>query len=842
MTTRDPITRLNAALEGRYRIESELGKGGMATVYLAEDLKHKRKVAVKVLLPELAAVLGAERFVQEITTTANLQHPHILPLFDSGEADGFLYYVMPFIEGETLREKLDRETQLGIEEAVGIASNIADALDSAHKQGVIHRDIKPANILLHNGRPMVADFGIALAVSAAGGGRMTETGLSLGTPHYMSPEQATAEKDLTPRSDIYSLGSVLYEMLTGQPPHAGGSAQQIIMKIVTDEARPVTELRKSVPPHVAAATATALEKLAADRFETAAKFAEALANPTFMGQTMHVGVAGASSGIPPSRVTAGVGALAAVAIAAALWGWLRPLPEGPRPVSRYSIDLPEGEELGRALMGSRIAVSPDGSRLVYRGSAAGGASDREGQGSRLLLRDRDRLHATPIPGTEGGALPFFSPDGTKIGFLNESSWRAVSLAGGSATTIGEVGSSGTGASWGYDGHIYFGGNLPGLVGLVRVLEGGGPHEPVTQIDTTRGEDSHHWPEPLPGGRGVLFTAARAGIMSFHQWDIAVVDFETGRHTVLVQGARARYAAGHLVYVTGDGTLMAVPFDETTLELTGDAMLLGEGLELGFMGSADLAISETGTLLYTTGDLYRGNASEVVWVTRDGTVEAVDPTWTGDFRQPVLSPDGTQLAVSRRTNEVTEIWIKELDRGLDRRLTFAGTAFYPSWTHDGQSLAYVVCCGKGLDFYRRRADGSGQAELLMPDEGDQWEITHSPGGEWLVYGVYGAGNPSTDLYGLRVGDSVPVPLVVTDFDEEAPAVSPDGRWLAYVSGLSGTDEVYVVPFPNTDGGRWMVSANGGQGPVWARSGRELFYVSGGGRDGCGAPTRGDVRDP
>ncbi len=258
----------------------------MATVYLAEDLKHKRKVAVKVLRPELAAVLGAERFVQEITTTANLQHPHILPLHDSGDVDGFLYYVMPFIDGETLRDKLNRETQLGIDEAVKITTEVADALHYAHGAGVIHRDIKPENILIHNGRPMVADFGIALAVSAAAGGRMTETGLSLGTPHYMSPEQATAEKDLTNRSDIYSLGSVLYEMLTGEPPHTGGSAQAIIMKIVTEPVDPVTKIRKSVPPHVAAATAKSLEKLAADRFESAAKFAEALTTGMVRVQTL----------------------------------------------------------------------------------------------------------------------------------------------------------------------------------------------------------------------------------------------------------------------------------------------------------------------------------------------------------------------------------------------------------------------------------------------------------------------------------------------------------------------------------------------------------------------------
>ena len=276
-----PPERLTTALADRYRIERELGQGGMATVFLAQDLKHDRRVALKVLKPELAAVLGAERFVVEIKTTASLQHPHILPLFDSGTADGFLYYVMPYVEGETLRDKLNRETQLGIDEAVKIATEVADALDYAHRHGVIHRDIKPENILLHDGRPMVADFGIALAVSAAAGGRMTETGLSLGTPHYMSPEQATAEKEITARSDVYSLGSVLYEMLTGTPPHTGASAQQIIMKIVTEEAPPVTTLRKSVPANVADAVVQALEKLPADRFTTAADFGQALRDPHF---------------------------------------------------------------------------------------------------------------------------------------------------------------------------------------------------------------------------------------------------------------------------------------------------------------------------------------------------------------------------------------------------------------------------------------------------------------------------------------------------------------------------------------------------------------------------------
>src|SRR3954466_8955385 len=271
----EPRIRLAAALADRYRIERELGQGGMATVYLAQDLRHHRQVAIKLMRPELSAVIGAERFLSEIRTTANLQHPHILPLFDSGEVDGVLYYAMPFVEGESLRDRLSREKQLPVPDAVRIATEVAAALDYAHRHGVIHRDIKPENILLHDGSALVADFGIALAVSGAGN-RMTETGMSLGTPHYMSPEQAMGEREITARSDVYALGCVTYEMLTGDPPFIGSTAQAIIAKVMTDKPASIRRLRERVPEEVDEAVLTALEKLPADRFATAAEFAAAL--------------------------------------------------------------------------------------------------------------------------------------------------------------------------------------------------------------------------------------------------------------------------------------------------------------------------------------------------------------------------------------------------------------------------------------------------------------------------------------------------------------------------------------------------------------------------------------
>ena len=249
-----PITRLNAALGGRYRVKRELGEGGMPYwFYLAHDERYNRNVALKVLKAELAALVGAKRFLAEIETTAKLTHPHSLPLHDSGEADGFLYFVTPYIEGDTLRDKIDREKQLSIEEALKITSDIAEALDHAHRHGVVHRDIKPANVLLTDGRPLIADFEIALAVAQAGGGRVTETGHSVGTPHYMSPEQATGDRDVDPRTDIYALGSVLYEMLTGDPPYGGSTAQAVLAKILTDPLPAPTKVRVSIPPNVDAA-------------------------------------------------------------------------------------------------------------------------------------------------------------------------------------------------------------------------------------------------------------------------------------------------------------------------------------------------------------------------------------------------------------------------------------------------------------------------------------------------------------------------------------------------------------------------------------------------------------
>ncbi|MGI9627720.1 MAG: protein kinase domain-containing protein, partial [Longimicrobiales bacterium] len=434
----DLVARLNEALDGRYRIERELGQGGMATVYLADDLRHERKVALKVLKPELAAVVGGERFLAEIKTTANLQHPHILPLFDSGEADGFLFYVMPYVEGESLRERLEREKQLPVDEAVAIAKKVAGALHAAHGRGVIHRDIKPANILLAGGEPVVADFGIALAVQEAGGGRLTDTGLSVGTPYYMSPEQATADRAPNAASDVYSLGCVLYETLVGEPPYAGSSAQAVLGKIIAGEAPRAKDGRPAVPANVDAVVQKALEKLPADRFPTTEQFASALADRSFRaGPYAH----GASNEHRRRSIGLAWPTLAAALGVLALFGWLRPGPTPAGPVS-FDFHMPDGYAMVDGLV-PVLAVSPDGRTLAYR------------NGNRVYVRELEDFQGRPLAGTEGVWHAFFSPDGETLGLLDGSSFKQVPAGGGPVVDLLGEQTEPEGGHWGEDGRIVY---------------------------------------------------------------------------------------------------------------------------------------------------------------------------------------------------------------------------------------------------------------------------------------------------------------------------------------------------------------------------------------------------
>src|SRR6478735_6883697 len=584
--------RLKTALADRYRIERELGQGGMATVYLAADIKHDRKVALKVLKPELAAVIGAERFVVEIKTTAALQHPHILPLFDSGNSDGFLYYVMPYIEGETLRAKLDRETQFGVDEAVKLTSAVADALDYAHRHGVIHRDIKPENILLHDGRPMVADFGIALALSAAAGGRMTETGMSLGTPHYMSPEQATADKEITGRSDIYSLASMLYEMLTGNPPHTGATAQQIIMKIIAEPVAPVTQYRKSVPPNVADAVAQALEKLPADRFATAAEFALALRDVSYHGTgtgprgTTRLPVPRLAAAGRDWRLWAGAAALVIIAAAAGRWSGKSGRPHAL--VARFTLEVDSTRWVTR-LPVNALALSPDGQTIVYVGSGANGGQ------TQLYTRRLDESVSRPVPGTEGATIPVFSPGGGALSYVGPGGIFVldVPLTGGASSPVvnGKAQALST-TLWADDRTLL---NSDPSGGITRTTLDG-RSESVAVPDRSAGEQNLFLEAILPGGKTVLVIPSKGlGIIGA----VVAIDVRTGARTQVLDGPvnGVWYADGCLIWGELTGTLRAAPFDVAHLRLSGTAITVAEGVQQQIGGGPQAAVSPTGSLVY-----------------------------------------------------------------------------------------------------------------------------------------------------------------------------------------------------------------------------------------------------
>ena len=804
--------RLTTALADRYRIERELGQGGMATVYLAEDLKHKRRVAVKVLKPELAAVLGAERFVQEITTTAALQHPHILPLFDSGSADGFLYYVMPFIDGETLRSKLDRETQLGIDEAVRIATNVADALDYAHRHGVIHRDIKPENILLHDGRPMVADFGIALAVSAAAGGRMTETGLSLGTPHYMSPEQATAEKEITARSDVYSLGSVLFEMLTGNPPHVGASAQQVIMKIVTEEAAPVTKLRKSIPPNVAAAVAKALEKLPADRFDSAKAFAEALGNPAYTRPIGGSTVAAAGPAATWWRRVALVAGSALLACAAlAMWALGRSV-NPPTTVRHWNLVLPDSAPLdyfAPSFYGEgqpALTIARGGDRIAFVA--------RRGGTTVLYYRRLDDDASHVLAGTEGASQPFFSPDGEWVGFFAGGELKKVSVAGGSPVVITRVGAA-RGAVWATDGHILFADR--DARSLLSVPASGG----TTSDRLSAPQDRLYWPSLLPGEEWVVGSSDSRRLVL---WSLkngrglvlgagGLVPVESSDTASLLTGTYPRYvASGHLVYLVGN-TLMALPFDPKRLRVMGPPAPVMQAVRReGWDGGGQYDVAADGTLLFAAGA--DAAKSVPVWVEHSGRIADSLPVPPGDYFNIYASGDGRRVALSsyQPTGEKT-LSILDVDRGIFQELRLGGSVRFGAWWPGGK--AAVITLQPGSDrgsVWRIPMDGSGSRDSLF---GQGWVITDV--------------RRDSSYFGIRrYGDSVGSYLMSRDgkkrdflgLGSSWTVFSPDGRWLAWV-GPEGL-KVAAVPFT---GEVQTVAPGSADEPEWSPRGDELYYRDG-----------------
>jgi serine/threonine-protein kinase len=796
---------LRSALERTYLIERELGAGGMATVYLARDLRHDRLVALKVLRPELAAVVGADRFLAEVRTTANLQHPHILGLIDSGQAEGTVFYVMPYVTGESLRDRLTREKQLPVDDALRITTEVAHALDYAHRQGVIHRDVKPENILLQDGQAMVADFGIALAATQAVGGRMTETGISLGTPQYMSPEQALGERDLTPRSDQYALACVLYELLAGEPPFTGPTVQAIVARVMTAEPDVIASRRTATPPAVTAALTRALQKVPADRFKSCGEFAEALRAT----HASHDGpLAGATSAPRHRALIPSFGKVAAGAGLLALGALGSPLLRGksdPGNVVRFEISLPADLRLAPIANGRFFDISPDGQTLVFA-AVAGDSQAGSVRPMGLYTRALGTLEPRVLV-TGEARFPSFSRNGQALAYFAGTSLMRIGMDGGTATRLGDVKQFVRGISWGATG-VVVGATTGGL--LFFPNDGG---EPRAITSATR--DSLVWhmhPLVLPDEQHIVF-AVRRGT----DFQLAITSLSDSTVTVLEAGAFPLATLGNMVlFASEDGVILAGELDAKRRTM-GRPVSTGIAVDVDPDRNAAAAYSAAGTLVYTVG----GQLAVPYVVAASGTERRV-PVEPQAFNTARFSPDGTQIAFDVMGPTGAVVWVLNRRSGAMGRLTVEERGgVFPEWSKDGRRLLYNHI--PTSEVWSRVADGSEAASLVRRAPFDFVESSLSPDGKWLAYRTAATVRRMRDVVALPVDSTGPgeMQIEVGPFNEYGPRFSPNGKWIAYSSNESGRQEVYVRPFPGP-GPRDQITGAGGAWPIWGGSERTLYF--------------------
>jgi serine/threonine-protein kinase len=829
---------------GPYEITGALGAGGMGEVYRARDTRLKREVALKILPSAVAADADRlARFQREAEVLASLNHPNIAAIYglEEGPAEGGPHnsvgagfsrpmhaIVMELVEGETLADRIARGA-VALDEALPIARQIAEALEAAHEQGIIHRDLKPANIKLRlDGTVKVLDFGLAklngpnvsndpndpnalsLSPTITSPALMTGVGVLLGTAAYMSPEQAKG-RPADKRSDIWAFGCVLFEMLTGRRPFEGEDVADTLANVL--KTQPDWEaLPSDVPPAVVALIRGSLDKDRRRRIADVAAALFVLTQPLYsFGETLQ----GRHSNAPYRRVAIAAAFVAVAGVAAGGW-WLgaRSRPVDSKPVTRFIVPLRSDEQF--ATNGRRfIALSPDGTHLAYIANG------------RVNVRALDRLESVAIPSTASGlgalGTPFFSPDGQWIGFWQEGQIKKVRVDGGATVAIVPAANA-AGLAWEDDGTILFASEGS----ILRVSEAGGT--PEVLVGNLKGRVQSV--QLLPGKRTMLFTLFPEGTLS--RSEIIVRSLETGEQQTLIRdGIDARYVpTGHIVYFAG-GNLLAVPFDLGTRRIRGSPAPVADnvttsGVPGRAINVAHVAISQTGTLAFVAGSFVERSPRTLVWVDRRGNEEPLGVP-ERPYVYPRLSPDGGRIAVTIGDQE-RDIWIWDISRKTLRRFTLnPGEDRYAAWTPDGKRLAFGSSQGDERGVWWQLADGSGVPERLagfpINRFGNFVPTTISPDGSRMITTATGAGaGGGSDLWVLSlVGSPQPAPLLDTPNGERNGEISPDGRWMAYESVEAGRVEVYVRPFPNIAGGKWPVSTGGGSQPLWARTGKELFYL-------------------
>ena len=813
-----PGTRL-----GPYEVADQIGVGGMGEVYRATDTNLGRQVAIKVL-PEAFAQDADRlaRFEREARMLAALNHPHIATIHGIEELDGMRGLVLELVDGPTLAERIAHGLQ--IKESLTIAQQIADALEAAHEKGIIHRDLKPANIkFARGGEVKVLDFGLAKAFAGDESGLDASqvptltatqlTGAVMGTPAYMSPEQARGQA-IDKRTDIWAFGCVLYEMLTGRVAFAGNTISDTIAGIL--EREPAWDaLPEGTPAPVPRLLHRCLDKDPKRRLrdigDVRIELEDALTGPTQddrLGQT--------SAGITRRTAIVSLASATAGAAATGLFAVSRYRGTVPRNLTQFAIVPPDNGVLVPSF-NKRIAISPDGRRLAFN-AGLGGAS-----GEAFFLRSLAEMESKRVKELPSGGSPFFSPDGRWVGFFNNSNpppvMRKLALSGGAPITIcphdGQAG-----ATWADDNTIYFVGGNPG--GLMSVPAAGAQPKEVAKIDFANGERQHKYPCALPGANAVLLTVATADIATFDEARIVAFTPSTGQRKVLVQGGtHPRYSpSGHLLYAH-DGKIFAVGFDPDRLELQGQPFTVLEGLQMSRnTGVANYDVSASGDLAYVRG-ICDGGARTLVWVDRDGKAEPVSMP-AKSYLHPRLSPDALRLAIEVE-GPSHDLYVYDFERGVLANITTDGVSHWPVWSPDGSELGYRSGPMGHFTLWRVPADRSRAPQKVSASGVSQNAESWSPDGRTIAYTAQAFGVPPSIMV-ARLDGSQAQPFATGKGPQGSSKFSPDGHWLAYCSNESGRSEVYVQAFPGP-GPKIQVSNDGGTDPVWKRTGGELYYRKG-----------------
>ena len=803
---------------GPYEIHSALGAGGMGEVYRARDTRLEREVAIKILPASLSSDPSLrQRLDREAKAVSKLSHPHICALYDIGSQGGVDFLVMELLEGETLEQRL-MKGPLPTNQTLRYAAQIADALAKAHKKGFTHRDLKPSNIMLTKSGAKLMDFGLAkqsgpsplaaaLGEMTAEQSKLTGEGTIVGTFHYMAPEQLEG-KDADARTDIFALGEVIYEMATGKPAFSGKSRASLIASILTNDPPPISQIQPLTPPALERLVTKCLAKDQDDRWQSASDLASEL---------NWILAAGSQAGVPAIRVSSRkqrelaiwIAVVVVFALLAGFVGWQSGLRNQNNAPAHLAVTLPAGQVLVANSI-EPLAVTPDGSTLVY-------AAVGENHKSQLYLRKLDSFESTPIPGTEDAFCPFLSPNGEWLGFITaDGTLKKALLHGGSPAALSE--SAIVGGSWGDNDEIYFVKTVTS--GIYAIPAAGGPLRQVTHTGTTADDRFHFWPKALPGNSGIIFTVWTG--RSFNDARIEALSFKTGQRKVLIEGGTdARYLAdGYLAYLR-NGTLFVIGFDPERLEVKGSPAPVIEGVMSGAAnGDADFAVSQNGTLVFAPGT-FTSYQRNLVWMDRSGKVTNV----TDDikpFAFPALSPNGQSIALVLQGSSF-DAWIYDLKRSTFSRASFGGDDYRPHLSPDGKMLAYDSSKSGHQQVYVKHGIVQG-AEVMVTDGPENKEFYGwTPDGREVIFGRQNK-DTGWDLYAAAVeGDHKLRPLVVAPFNQLGARLSPDGKWLAFVSDESGQNEIFVQAM-NDPSTRAQISSEGGENPRWARSSNELLFTS------------------